>query len=55
MEPTGHYWFNLGKFVQNSGMILAHVNPAAVKKSKELDDNDPSKMTERIRKLSQDF
>lgn len=43
MEPTGHYWFNLGKFVQNSGMILAHVNPAAVKKSKELDDNDPSK------------
>lgn len=43
MEPTGHYWFNLGKFVQDSGMILAHVNPAAVKKSKELDDNDPSK------------
>lgn len=43
MEPTGHYWFNLGSFISDNGMILTHVNPAAVKKSKELDDNDPSK------------
>ena len=43
MEPTGHYWFNLGKFLQNNGMIPVHVNPHHVKKSKELDDNNPSK------------
>ena len=43
MEPTGHYWFNLGKFLQDSGMKPVHVNPHHVKKSKEMDDNDPSK------------
>ena len=26
MEPTGHYWFNLGKFLQDKGMIPVHVN-----------------------------
>ena len=43
MEPTGHYWFNLGKFLQDNGMPPVHVNPHHVKKSKELDDNNPSK------------
>ena len=43
MEPTGHYWFNLGKFLQDNGMRPVHVNPHHVKKSKELDDNNPSK------------
>lgn len=43
MEPTGHYWFNLGKFLQDNGMKPVHVNPHHVKKSKELDDNSPSK------------
>ena len=43
MEPTGHYWFNLGKFLQDNGMRPVHVNPHHVKKSKEMDDNDPSK------------
>ena len=43
MEPTGHYWFNLGKFLQDKGMRPVHVNPHHVKKSKEMDDNDPSK------------
>ncbi len=43
MEPTGHYWFNLGKFLQDEGMKPVHVNPHHVKKSKEMDDNDPSK------------
>lgn len=43
MEPTGHYWFNLGKFLQDNGMEPVHVNPHHVKKSKELDDNTPSK------------
>lgn len=43
MEPTGHYWFNLGKFLQDSGMRPVHVNPHHVKKSKEMDDNNPDK------------
>ena len=43
MEPTGHYWFNLGAFLQEQGMRVVHVNPHHVKKSKELDDNNPNK------------
>lgn len=43
MEPTGHYWFNLGKFLQDNEMRPVLVNPHHVKKSKELDDNDPTK------------
>ena len=43
MEPTGHYWVNLGRYVRTHGMMLSHVNPAHVKKSKELDDTNPSK------------
>jgi transposase len=43
MEPTGHYWFNLGKFLQDNGMRPVLVNPHHVKKSKELDDNNPTK------------
>ena len=43
MEPTGHYWFNLGAYLQDNGMRLVHVNPHHVKKSKELDDNNPNK------------
>lgn len=43
MEPTGHYWFNLGKFLQDNGIEPVLVNPHHVKKSKELDDNNPSK------------
>ena len=43
MEPTGHYWFNLGAFLQDNGMRSVHVNPHHVRKAKELDDNNPSK------------
>ena len=43
MEPTGHYWIALGKFLQDTGMKPVHVNPHHVKKSKELDDNNPNK------------
>ena len=32
MEPTGHYWFNLGKFLQDNGMRPVHVKPHHVKK-----------------------
>lgn len=43
MEPTGHYWFALGKYLQDNGMKPVHVNSHHVKKSKELDDNNPNK------------
>nr|WP_192934935.1 MULTISPECIES: transposase [unclassified Coprococcus] len=43
MEPTGHYWFNLGKYLQDNEMKPVLVNPHHVKKTKELDDNNPTK------------
>jgi transposase len=43
MEPTGHYWLNLGHFLRDEGVRLVLVNPFHVKRSKELDDNSPTK------------
>lgn len=43
MEPTGHYWFNLGHFLKGLGIRLVLVNPFHVKRSKELDDNSQTK------------
>src|SRR6056297_818841 len=43
VEPTGHYWLNLAEHLRNIGVKLVLVNPAYVKKSKELDDNSPTK------------
>jgi len=43
MDPIRHYWFVLGKFLQDNGMKPVHVNPHHVKKSKEMDDNNPNK------------
>lgn len=43
IEPTGHYWYTFGRAVIDSGLMLVQVNPYHVKRSKELDDNTPSK------------
>jgi transposase len=43
MEPTGHYWFTLGQWLRDSSMKIVLVNPFHVKRSKELDDNNPTK------------
>jgi transposase len=43
MEPTGHYWFNLAHFLAEHDIKFVVVNPLHVKKSKELDDNSPTK------------
>ncbi len=43
LEPTGHYWFALGQYLQSKGIKLVMVNPYAVKQSKELDDNNQTK------------
>ncbi|MBD1383631.1 IS110 family RNA-guided transposase [Metabacillus arenae] len=43
MEPTGHYWLPLAYWLIDKELKVVVVNPAHVKKSKELDDNSPTK------------
>lgn len=43
MEPTGHYWFNIAQQLKDHSMKIVLVNPFHVKRSKELDDNNPTK------------
>jgi transposase len=43
VEPTGHYWFPLFHYLKPRGIQVVQVNPHHVKKSKELDDNSPTK------------
>jgi len=43
MEPTGHYWFNIAQYLKDYDMKIVLVNPFHVKRSKELDDNNPTK------------
>jgi len=43
MEPTGHYWLNLAHYLREQQVKYGVVNPLHVKKSKEFDDNSPTK------------
>jgi transposase len=43
MEPTGHYWLNLSKWLYDQGVDVVTVNPHLVKKNKENRDNTQSK------------
>ncbi|WP_169091597.1 IS110 family transposase [Paenibacillus sp. PL91] len=43
MEPTGHYWFSLARWLLDQGIDPVLVNPHLVKKNKENRDNTPSK------------
>ena len=43
IEPTSHYWFDLGQFMGEKNTKFVMVNPHHVHKTKELDDNSPSK------------
>lgn len=43
VEPTGHYWLNLAYFLDDLGIPLVVCNPMHVNRSKELDDNLPTK------------
>jgi transposase len=43
MEPTGHYWLPLAYWLKDKEWKVVVVNPAHVKKTKELDDNSPTK------------
>jgi len=43
MEPTGHYWMNLSKWLVKQNMDVVTVNPHHVKRNKENRDNTQSK------------
>lgn len=43
MEPTGPYWLPFARWLKSEGYWTVTVNPAHVKKSKELDDNNQAK------------
>lgn len=43
MEPSGHYWKPLAWYLGDAGITVVLVNPYHVKRSKELDDNTPTK------------
>ncbi|MEG6520873.1 IS110 family transposase [Desulfotomaculum sp. 1211_IL3151] len=43
IEPTGHYWLPMAEFLRREGVPVVVVNPLHVKRSKELDDNSPTK------------
>lgn len=43
MEPTGHYWFTIAQHLKDHQIKIVLVNPFHVKRSKELDDNNPTK------------
>lgn len=43
MEPTGHYWINLSKWLYERNIEVVTVNPHLVKRNKENRDNTQSK------------
>lgn len=43
MEPAGHYWLSLARWLTSQGIESVLVNPHLVKKNKENRDNAPSK------------
>jgi transposase len=43
MEPTGHYWINLSKWLMNQNIEVVTVNPHLVRRNKENRDNTQSK------------
>jgi transposase len=43
MEPTGHYWLNLSKWLYERNIEVVTVNPHLVKRNKENRDNTQSK------------
>ncbi|MUK90834.1 IS110 family transposase, partial [Ornithinibacillus sp. L9] len=43
MEPTGHYWLNLSRWLYDQSFDVVTVNPHLVKKNKENRDNTQSK------------
>ncbi|KAJ49284.1 transposase [Clostridium tetanomorphum] len=51
MEPTGHYWKNIAYYLKNRGINICLVNPYHVNKTKELEDNSPTKNDKKDAKI----
>lgn len=52
MEPTGHYWLNIARYLNNKEEYnVVTVNPMHVKKIKELDDNNQTKTDKKDAKI----
>ena len=47
LEATGHYWFNLYAWMRDHGITVVLVNPFAVNRIKEVDDNQQLKTDEK--------
>lgn len=43
LEPTGHYWFTIARWMVKNGITVVQVNPYAVKCTKEVADNSQLK------------
>ena len=50
MESTGHYWFTFAQHLKDHNTKIVLVNPFHVKRSKELDDNNPTKNDRKTQK-----
>ena len=51
MEPTGHYWLNIARYLKGNDYTVVTVNTMHVKKIKELDDNNQTKTDEKDAKI----
>lgn len=51
MEPTGHYWKNIAYYLKSKGIDICLVNPYHVNKTKELEDNSPTKNDKKDAKI----
>lgn len=51
MEPTGHYWLNIARYLKAKDYAVVTVNPMYVKKIKELDDNLQTKTDKKDAKI----
>ena len=52
MEPTGHYWLNIARYLRDKEKYtVVTVNPMHVKKIKELDDNNQTKTDKKDAKI----
>jgi len=51
MEPTGHYWLKLAYYLKDLSLKVVVVNPLKVKRSKEMDDDSPTKNDTKDAKL----
>ena len=52
MEPTGHYWLNIARYLKDKQeYTVVTVNLMHVKKTKELDDNNQTKTDKKDAKI----